>query len=204
MIRLRHGQFPCRRQRRKIQETLQAARLLQDKAASSAGHLSAETDLAILENDLSVLAVETSQLQVWLTENQVEIIETDFDRLADFSGFGLSNLTFIALDDRDSTISDFSFKISRINSLMQERSAEIEWKKLEHEKELQRLEEEQFQEELNIKKQDRKKYFEELYFDKEEKEIEEKQEKSVPRQELGNEAGVATKAEKKSQGRGSR
>ena len=177
-------------ERRKIQETLQTARLLQDKAASGADHLAAETDLAIVENDLSGLAVETSQLQVWLAENQVEIIETDFDRLADFSGFGLSNLTFIAMDDRASTISNLSFNISRINLLMQERSAEIEWKKMEHERELQRLEKEQRQEALNIKKQDRTRYFEELYFDKEEREIEEKQEKKT-------EAEAQEKTEKK-------
>ncbi|MCH8021869.1 tetratricopeptide repeat protein, partial [candidate division KSB1 bacterium] len=180
---------------RKIQQTLQAARLLQDKTASGADQLSAETDLAILENELSDLAVETSQLQVWLVENQVETIETDFDRLADFSGFGLSNLTFSAIDDRDSTISDLSFNISRINSLMQERSAEIEQKKLQYEKELQKLEKERHQEGLNLKKQDRKKYFEELYFNRDEKEIEEKQEKKT-------EAETQEKTEKKSPGKG--
>ena len=51
------------------------------------------------------------------------------------------------------------------------------------------------QEELNLKKQERRKYFEELYFNRDEREIEETQEKE-------SEAETQEKAEKESPGRG--
>lgn len=157
-------------EQKKINKSLQAVRVLKDIARKDGDLHAAATDLAILEKELSELGVRTHQIQTWLSENEVQTIDTDFNHVADFSGFGLSNATFAAMDDREEKISELSQNISTINSLIREHKAELELRKLKQQKEIERLEKQQREDQLKLQKLKGEQYFKETYFDKEEHE----------------------------------
>lgn len=159
-------------ERESIQQNLANVKALHGINDLSGYNLDARLDLELLEEDLSNLNNRTSRFRVWLANNEIQEINTGFDRWADFSGFGMSNITFQSLEDRDKRISELAFNINSINTLFRERKKALEEKVAKFDEEVKRMEEELMKEQMEIEKLEKDKYFKELYFDKSELETE--------------------------------
>ncbi|RMD93162.1 MAG: hypothetical protein D6813_04565 [Calditrichaeota bacterium] len=154
---------------KKLTHYLNQVQSLQEIAAYSPD-LDAKLDLEILEEDLSQLQNNTSQLDAWVAENQVENIQTDFDRWADFSGFGMSDITFQTIQEKNKQLSDYASKIGLINKILIHKKEELEKKIAEYDEQVRKIEEKLHKEKIEQEKKEREKYFKEHYFETEEKE----------------------------------
>ncbi|MFQ5676338.1 MAG: tol-pal system YbgF family protein, partial [bacterium] len=133
-------------------------------------HRAIGTDLAVLESQLNDLATEVSQVSSWFGENQIDLLETDFNSYADFSGFGLSNSTFSAIDATEEKISRLSQNINYIGSLIEEWQGELEQRELAQKKRIELEARKRFQGKIEAEKQDKEQYFKKNYFDESERE----------------------------------
>lgn len=154
---------------KKLTHYLNQVQSLQEIAAYSPD-LDAKLDLEILEEDLTQLQNNTSQLDAWVAENQVENIQTDFDRWADFSGFGMSDITFQTIQEKNKQLSDYASKIGLINKILIHKKEELEKKIAEYDEQVRKIEEKLHKEKIEQEKKEREKYFKEHYFETEEKE----------------------------------
>ena len=102
-------------EQRRIQADLSATEKL---AASLPKERSANTDLEILQNDLKNLQYRMGRFQTWLSTYEVDDVQTDFNHWADFSGFGLSDISMQALHKLDRKINDYSEHLASIEALL--------------------------------------------------------------------------------------
>lgn len=163
-------------ERKKIQVNLAEAKKLQKKQNGSKSDLGAKLDLEVLEQDLKNLKKRIGQFRSWLANNEISEINTDFDQWADFSGFGMSDIAFKSIEDRDKRIAELAFNVNSINNILQNRRKTLEDKLNEFDEEVKKIEEELKQEQLQIEKKEKEKYFREFYFDESEREEENERE----------------------------
>lgn len=163
-----------------IQNKLQEIQFLKSKLEDDTTDLSAKMDLQILEDELERLQNQSTQFHSWLAENQIEELNTDFDQWADFSGFGMSDITFSGMIEREETVLELAQNRDAITRILQERKSTLEKKLSDFEKEVERIEEELRQEQIELEKESKEEYFKELYFDTNEREVEEKEAQSAP------------------------
>jgi tetratricopeptide (TPR) repeat protein len=152
-------------ERRRIRDNLERAERLQGKNAYYTANLNAKFDLEILENELKHLKHRSSQLQAWLVDNQVQDLNTNFDKWADLSGFGISEITFQNIKERDERISDLSTNINSINQILQERRKSLEQKLVELDEQIEQIEEKLRKQKIENEKKKTESYFNESYFD---------------------------------------
>ncbi len=154
------------------QETLKADidGLLALAASSSKKSTSVTVDLNILQEDLHNLRRRMERFQTWLASYEVEKVSSDFERWADFSGFGLSDLALQELDRREQKINADSRNLSSIDQVLRDRRSDLELRIKRFDAEMKRIEEELLEEQVRLDKLEHEKYFENVYFDKSESE----------------------------------
>ncbi len=145
----------------RIEKALQKARELVRKHPDKAGQI----DLVALQEDLERLQDRMDRFQTWLSEHEVEEISTDFDHWADFSGFGLSDITMQEIQKRDEKISQYTQNVIFIEELMRRRRKALEERLARFDAEMERIREELEAEQLRLRKLEHEKIFEKLYFD---------------------------------------
>ncbi|MFQ5822714.1 MAG: tetratricopeptide repeat protein [bacterium] len=168
-------------ERQRIQDNLKNLQILQSKNSDSVHDLDAKLELEILKEDLNILKNRSIQFRAWLAENQVQELNTDFARWADFSGYGISDMTFQNIKERDSKISKLSSNINSINQILEERRRTLEQTMGEFDEEVKRIEEELRNEQIEIERREKEKYFKELYFDTSKREDKEKEKPIAPK-----------------------
>jgi len=138
--------------------------------------IESNVDLEILEKDLQDLRNRLNRLQIWLTQNNVEDLSSNFEQWADFSGFGLSDINFSALRDKDANIASYTKNIATIDKILAQKKGLLE-KKIEHfNKQMFQIEKKMTRERIRLEKLERQKYFQNIYFDTKVKEVEKKTE----------------------------
>jgi len=165
-------------ERDRLQQNLDAARtMLARWNSTTAGGSSVELEL--LEDELKALKNRVDRFQTWLAENQVQDIKTNFDQWADFSGFGISDITFRRLQERDQLLTNYAQTVEAVNRLLDQQRKELEERISRLDQEAKRLEEQIRKAEMEKEKSEQEKYFRELYFDTKQREEEEKKEEPV-------------------------
>jgi len=142
----------------------------------SINNYTSEIDLEILEEELSDLRNRLNRLQIWLANNPVEEMHTNFDQWADFSGFGLSDINFKNLLDKDDRIASYSQNIEIIERLLTRKRAELEAKIANFDQQMAGIMKNVDQERIRLERLERQKYFENIYFDTKEREVQQQSE----------------------------
>ncbi|MDQ7064580.1 MAG: hypothetical protein Q9P90_10050 [candidate division KSB1 bacterium] len=145
----------------RIEKAMQKARELVKKHPEQATQI----DLVALQEDLEYLQDRMDRFQTWLSEHEVEEISTDFDHWADFSGFGLSDITMQEIQKRDEKISQYTQNMMFIEELMRRRRKVLEERLARFDAEMEKIREELEAEQLRLRKLEHEKIFEKLYFD---------------------------------------
>lgn len=122
-------------------------------------------DLIALQQDLENLQDRIDRFQTWLSEHRVEDVETDFNRWADFSGFGMSDITMQEMLKRENRISLYTENVQFIEKLMKQRREALEERLRRFDEEMEKIRKELEYEQLRLKKLEHEKIFEKLYFD---------------------------------------
>lgn len=134
--------------------------------------VSAEIDLELLQEDLASLKNQLNRLQIWLANNAVDESSTNFEKWADFSGFGMSDINFSSLLERERKIATYSENIEAIERLLAKKRKSLESKVTDYDQKMLKLIENMNEEKARVEKQERKKYFDTIYFDTKQKEVE--------------------------------
>ncbi len=158
-------------ERNAIQGHLNQIQNLQRKINHQTSDLSAKMDLEILEKDLIHLENESRQFQSWLTDNQIEDMETDYTKLADFTGFGMSDITLSSIQEIDAKISYLAHNSTAINKILEERKQAFEQKQKEFAQEAKKIEIDTQLEKIELEKKKSEQYFKETYFETKESEV---------------------------------
>jgi TolA-binding protein len=137
-------------ERMSIQKSLREIQALRVKARNHAPGLNTKLDLEILENELQSLSHESMRFRSWLADNQVEVPKTDFNQWADFSGFGMSDITFSGIREKEETVLTMAENKEVISRFLGERKKELEKRLHEFEKQAQKIEEELQQEQIKL------------------------------------------------------
>ncbi len=145
----------------RIEKNFQKAKELVAKNPDAARSI----DLLALQEDLENLQDRIDRFQTWLSEHQVEEIETDFNRWADFSGFGMSDITIQEMQKREQKISMYTENVAFIEELMRQRRMELEERLRRFDEEMEKIRKELEAEQIRLKKLEHEKIFESLYFD---------------------------------------
>lgn len=146
----------------KIKENLAA---FQSLSANQKAEEQAFVELEALREDLTHLEDRLDRFQAWLSTYEIEQVETDFNHWADFSGFGLSDITMQELQRREARIADYSQHVTSIDHLLRRRKAELEERLARFDGELDKIRKELEAEQIRLDKLEREKFFEKLYFD---------------------------------------
>ena len=128
-------------------------------------------DLKILQDNLVQLRQRMERFQTWLATYEVEDVQSDFERWADFSGFGMSDLTLQELDRREQKINADSRHLASIDQVLRDRRTALERRIKRFDDEMKRIEAELLAEQVELDKREHEKYFENVYFDKSESEV---------------------------------
>ncbi len=155
------------------QESLQADidSLRAIAAAPGKKPASLSIDFKILQDNLLQLRRRMERFHTWLATYDVADVQSDFERWADFSGFGMSDLTLQELDRREQKINADSRNLIAIDQVLRDRRADLEMRIKRFDDEMKRIEQELLEEQVRLDKLEHEKYFENVYFDKSESEV---------------------------------
>lgn len=115
---------------------------------------------------LQSLASDVSQAQAWIASRDVEVVDADFNRWADFSGFGMSDITLTLLRDREQRIARYSEMVQTIDRILEKRKRALENSLVALSEQIQNLEYQLQQLRLAETREKQQRYFEEQYFDR--------------------------------------
>lgn len=144
---------------------------LQNETGNNHTALNTDIQLEVLNSELFQLYERAQRLESWTHENTASEVKTDFNRYADFSGFGMSDATFAAIQQKDKVLAKLSDYKNAIANLVIERKEYLEDRVRAYEAEIRRLEKETQQKRLEQEKEKRREYLQESYFDTSEREI---------------------------------
>lgn len=160
-------------EKKHLERDIQATTELLTKFGSDQ-KMSNEIDLEMLEEELADLHKQLNRLQIWLAKNPVNEIQTNFQEWADFSGFGMSDINFSNLQEKDHEINTYSQNILEIERLLSDKRKALEDQISDYDKKMARIEKNVNAERVRLEKLERKKYFENIYFDTKQHEVQQK------------------------------
>lgn len=134
------------------------------------GKLDLTIKLEIEQEEMTDYLHKVNQYEVWLIENTPKSTQMDISKWANFSGYGISNITFSRIRDLDQRMATLSRTVQSLNNV-------IEVKQLAFESRIQGLlsdvaniEQQMLRDEKRKEMQEKEKYFQRQYFDKQPKE----------------------------------
>ncbi len=107
-----------------------------------------------------------NQYEIWLRENAPQEFRIDIDRWATFSGYGISNINFSRIKEKDRRIADISARIEILDRVFQAKRGALESRIQGLLKDVSLIEEQMRQEYERREEAERDKFFEKEYFDK--------------------------------------
>lgn len=145
----------------RIRETLAAT---QELANGLPKDRSESIDVEIMQDDLKNLQHRTDRFHTWVATHEVEEVQTDFNRWADFSGFGMSDINMQELLKLDREISECSQHLAAVDVLLHTRQ-QVQTRSGSAEHEQSRLAVEKSAEPAPAKQQELQEDFEKRFFD---------------------------------------
>ncbi len=126
--------------------------------------------LEIRQDELEAYLQRLNQYEVWLLENIPQATQMDISQWANFSGYGISNITFSRIKDLESRMNDLSNTIHDLNGVIQQKQLVFEQRIQELLSDVAKIEQEMSREERRRDQLEKDHYFETQYFDKQPKE----------------------------------
>lgn len=129
-------------------------------------------DIEMLEYDMDNLRNRISQLRVWLQDHEPEAMVTNFEKWADYSGYGMLDLSYDGLEKRTERINQLWEKVAVIDSVFTKKQNDLAQMIESYDQEFKKLQKVLEQEKNRVEMEQRKYEFENLYFDNKERETE--------------------------------
>ena len=116
------------------------------------GEIESSIDLEILEEDLQDLHNRLNRLQIWLAQNDVNEINTNFDHWADYSGFGLSDINFSTIKEKDGKIATYSKNVVVVDEMLAKKRELLESKINHFNQQMSKIEKRMDQDRVRLEK----------------------------------------------------
>ncbi len=150
----------------------QKAGNLQDAISSANVHTSTEIDLIVLNENLQRLNDNTERFEVWLDENQLQSLDTGFERWADIAVAGVSDLTYDKIMVNDERMALLAQKVQHVNTIIMHRQNRLEQKLKHADRLIRKLEYEIRMNRLDKTQEKQDSYFKDQYFETDDRETE--------------------------------
>jgi hypothetical protein len=111
------------------------------------------------------------RFQTWLSTYNLDEVATDADHWADLSGFGMSDIAFQQINQRERRIDLYSQNLSSIDNILRDRKGTLEDMLRLFDKEMRKIEEDLLAEQVRLDKLEHETYFKNSYFDTSESEV---------------------------------
>ncbi|MDZ7362963.1 MAG: tetratricopeptide repeat protein [candidate division KSB1 bacterium] len=148
----------------RLKENLAAANRL--VSSPTAGRdLSVAIDLKAVQDDFKALKYRMDRFQTWLSTYKVDEVATQADLWADVSGFGMSDIAFRQLNQREQQINLYSQNLTSIDNILRDRKSTLEEMLKVFDKEMRKIEEDLLNEQVRLDKLEHETYFKKSYFD---------------------------------------
>ena len=122
--------------------------------------------LEIRRDELEAYSERLNQYEVWLLENIPQATQMDISQWANFSGYGISNITFSRIKDLESRMSNLSLAEHELDGVIQQKQLAVEQRIQELLSDVAKIEQEMAREEKRRGQIEKEHYFETQYFDK--------------------------------------
>jgi TolA-binding protein len=122
-------------------------------------------DLKTVQDDFKNLKYRMDRFQTWLSTYKIDEVATDADHWADLSGFGMSDIAFQQINQREQKIDLYSQNLSSIDNILRDRKATLEDMLRMFDKEMRKIEEDLLNEQVRLDKLEHEAYFKNSYFD---------------------------------------
>jgi hypothetical protein len=153
----------------RVKENLaEASRLVSDHGKTRA---SLGLDLKAIVDDFKNLKYRMDRFQTWLSTYKIDEVTTDADQWADLSGFGMSDIAFQQINQRERRIDLYSQNLTSIDNILRDRRNTLEDMLNMFDKEMRKIEEDLLAEQVRLDKLEHETYFRNSYFDTSESEI---------------------------------
>jgi TolA-binding protein len=148
----------------RLKENLAAAnRLVSSPSASR--DVGVAIDLKAVQDDFKTLKYRMDRFQTWLSTYKIDEVATQADLWADVSGFGMSDIAFRQLNQREQQINLYSQNLTSIDNILRDRKSTLEEMLKVFDKEMRQIEEDLLNEQVRLDKLEHETYFKKSYFD---------------------------------------
>jgi hypothetical protein len=148
----------------RLKENLAAANRL--VSSPSAGRdVGVAIDLKAVQDDFKTLKYRMDRFQTWLSTYKIDEVATQADLWADVSGFGMSDIAFRQLNQREQQINLYSQNLTSIDNILRDRKGTLEELLRAFDKEMRKIEEDLLNEQVRLDKLEHETYFKKSYFD---------------------------------------
>jgi TolA-binding protein len=149
----------------RLKENLATAnRLITDYSARLNVNLG--LDLKTVQEDFKNLKHRMDRFQTWLATYNIDEVTTAADHWADLAGFGMSDIAFQQINQREQRIDLYSQNLASIDNILRDRKGTLEDMLRTFDKEMRKIEESLINEQVRLDKLEHEAYFKTSYFDK--------------------------------------
>ena len=148
----------------RLKENLATANRL--VTARGAGKVEVALDLKTVQEDFKNLKYRMDRFQTWLSTYNIDEVTTGVDQWADLSGFGMSDIAFQEINQREQRIDLYSQNLASIDNILRDRKGTLEDMLRNFDKEMRAIEENLINEQVRLDKLEHETYFKTSYFDK--------------------------------------
>jgi len=134
--------------------------------ARGAAPVNVALELKAVQEDFKNLKYRMDRFQTWLSTYNIDEVATDADHWADLSGFGMSDIAFQQINQREQRIDLYSQNLASIDNILRDRKDTLEDMLRTFDKEMRKLEESLINEQVRLDKLEHETYFKTSYFDK--------------------------------------
>ena len=134
--------------------------------ARGAATVNVALDLKAVQEDFKNLKYRMDRFQTWLSTYNIDEVTTNADHWADLSGFGMSDIAFQQINQREQRIGLYSQNLASIDNILRDRKGTLEDMLRTFDKEMRQIEESLINEQVRLDKLEHETYFKTSYFDK--------------------------------------
>lgn len=127
-------------------------------------------DLEIQKDELEEYYLRLNQYEVWLRENFPEDYQAELSQWTQFSGYGISNITFSRIKQIESQVTQIAMAESALDRVYRAKQAELEGRIQALLDDVARIEKQMSEETQKQEERERERFFQKDYFDKQTRE----------------------------------
>lgn len=157
-------------EKQRISENIAALEKMIRKAQHDEDH-EMLTELEMKRDQLVELRDKINKYEVWLMEQKVEEIDTDYQRWADLTGYGISDIDYHQLKEKEEKMAALSKAMAVIDRELQKRKKEMAERVKRLKEKIKEVEQLARRKRLKAERQKQEKYLQEKYFIKKQREV---------------------------------